>query len=44
LATLDQFKEKIAELCEELAERIDRHKVAGITVTLELKSTKFDLV
>ena len=44
LSTLEQFKEKITELSEELAERIDKRKVAGTTVTLELKSTKFDVV
>lgn len=44
LSTLEQFKEKIAELCEQLAERIDKRKIAGITVTLELKSTKFEIV
>jgi len=44
LSTLEQFKDKISELCEELAERIDKRKVAGVTVTLELKSTKFEVV
>ncbi len=44
LSTLEQFKEKIGELCEELAERIDKRKVAGITVTLEPKSVKFEVV
>jgi DNA polymerase kappa len=44
LSTLDQFKSKISELCEELAERIDKRKVAGITITLELKSVKFEVV
>jgi len=44
LSTLEQFKEKISELCEELAERIDKRKVAGMTITLELKSTKFEVV
>lgn len=44
LSTLEQFKEKIAELCEELSERIDKRKVAGVTITLELKSTKFEVV
>ena len=44
LSTMDQFKEKISELCEDLAERIDKRKVAGVTVSLELKSVKFDVV
>jgi len=44
LSTLEQFKEKISELSEELAERIDKRKVAGITVSLELKSTKYEEV
>jgi DNA polymerase kappa len=44
ISTLEQYREKIAELCEELAERIDKRKIAGVTVTLELKSIKFEVV
>jgi DNA polymerase kappa len=44
LVTLEQFRDKISELSEELSERIDKRKVAGITVTLELKSVKFEVV
>ena len=44
LSTLEQFREKISEMCEELAERIDKRKVAGLTVTLELKSVKYEVV
>jgi DNA polymerase-4 len=42
--TLEQFREKIVELSEELAERIDKRKVAGITVSLEIKSVKYEVI
>lgn len=41
---IEQFKEKIIDLCEELAERIDKRKIAGLTITLGVKSTKFDIL
>ena len=44
ISTIEQFKEKIAELSEELAERIDKRKICGMTVGLEIKSVKFDQI
>ncbi|CDW81824.1 dna polymerase iv kappa [Stylonychia lemnae] len=41
---LEQFKEKIKEICEDLAQRMDKRKLGGLTLTLELKSTQFELV
>jgi len=38
------LKEKIKEICEELSERIDKRKVAGCTLTVEFKNTKFQVV
>eukprot|EP00347_Sterkiella_histriomuscorum_P012843 403367013 len=44
LYKLDQFKDKISEICEDLAQRMDKRKIGGLTITLELKSTEFNNV
>jgi DNA polymerase kappa len=43
IKTYDQFKSKIEELSEDLAKRMDKHRVAGTNLTLNMKSTKFDI-
>lgn len=43
VATYEQFKCKIIELCENLAEQMDRRKIGGLNLTLNMKSTKFEI-
>ena len=43
ISKYEEFKIKILELCEDLAERMDRRKVGGQTLTLNMKSTKFEI-
>ena len=43
ISKYEEFKIKILELCEDLAERMDRRKVGGLTLTLNMKSTKFEI-
>jgi nucleotidyltransferase/DNA polymerase involved in DNA repair len=43
VVTYEQFKSKIAELSHDLADRMDRRKVGGTNLTLNMKSTKFEI-
>eukprot|EP00347_Sterkiella_histriomuscorum_P010175 403377318 len=44
LVTLEQFKDKISQLCTELAERVDKRKIAGLNISLEIKTTEFSVL
>lgn len=44
IRTLEQFKLKIEELCDDLAESMNRKMVGGSHITLNMKTTKFDLM
>lgn len=39
----EEFIAKLEEIAEELAERVEHKEMAGRTVTLELKNTKFEI-
>lgn len=39
----EDFLEKLVEISEELSERMEKHQIMGRTITVEFKSTKFDL-
>lgn len=43
ITTKEQFVEKLREIAEELAERVEHKEMAGRTLTLELKNTKFEI-
>ena len=42
--TYEQFKEKLHELCENLAKRMDKRKIGGCNVTVEFKDTEFNVI
>lgn len=40
----DQFKDKLFDLSEELAERMDKRKLAGLNISVEIKTADFNVL
>lgn len=43
ISTYEAFKEKTIELCEDVADRLERKQLGGKNITLGWKTTKFDI-